>query len=220
MQITLPLMVKSSYQLDDFIISSSNKIAYDKIVAWQNSWGVDPYRSAILIHGPRSSGKTYLVKIWQNISCASYILPKPKIIENIEKLLPLYNNFILEDIDKTWSEKELLHCFNLLNEHKKFILLTASSSFFNFKLHDLISRLNSLLKIEIKSPDDQLLKLLLFKYFSNQSIILPPPILDFLITILPREFEQIMNCLIKINQETLVGKRKITIPMIKKILEI
>jgi hypothetical protein len=60
--------IPNKYHPDEFIVSSSNYQAYNIIQNWQHGFGVNPYKFTLLIKGSSSSGKTYLTKIWQNLS--------------------------------------------------------------------------------------------------------------------------------------------------------
>ena len=75
-----------SYNLDDFILSSSNEKAFNALDNWSTLWGHPPYANALLLYGPKSSGKTHLTKIWQSKSQAYSIEKnedfKPQIIDD------------------------------------------------------------------------------------------------------------------------------------------
>ena len=85
-------------------------------------------------------------------------------------------------------------------------------------LADLSSRINSVNKIEISMIDDELMKILIFKQFSNFSIVISEEVINYLVKILPREVPKILSIISEINQNSLISKRKITIPFIKQIL--
>ena len=162
-QIIFPFVTTDSYHQEEFIDSISNHEVYNKIKGWEKSWGTPPYEFSLLIYGAKSSGKTYLTKIWQNLSGA-FIIKHDNIVH--EDSLNDYQAFIIENIEN-WSEEAILHYFNLINEKQKYLLMTTSNLDLNFKLQDLLSRINSILRLEIKSPDDELIRILLFKLFSN-----------------------------------------------------
>ncbi|MGX6960289.1 MAG: hypothetical protein ACIPMY_03440 [Rickettsia endosymbiont of Pentastiridius leporinus] len=214
MQYIFPLSNQLKYHPDEFIVSTSNNLAYNTLQNWQNSFGVSPYKFTLLIKGSSSSGKTYLTKIWQNLANA-YVI---KDIFFNEETLEKYNAFIIEDIEN-WQETILFHLFNLINEKQKHLLLTSLDKPYNFTLPDLSSRIKSVLSITINSPDDELIKTLIFKHFSTSSVIISQPIIDFLLINLPREYSKIIEILEHINRYALASKRKITIPLIKKILK-
>ena len=66
--------------------------------------------------------------------------------------------------------------------------------------------------------DDELMRILIFKQFSNFSIVISEEVINYLVKILPREVPKILSIISEINQNSLISKRKITIPFIKQIL--
>jgi chromosomal replication initiation ATPase DnaA len=212
MQLTLNIQPEDPYKSDNFIMSDSNKTVYEKIVHWQNSWGVSPYKNTILIYGSKSCGKTFCSKIFQNLSGAYLIKDRPA-----EDVVGLYPAFIIEDIENI-EERVLLHNFNLINENQKYLLLTSQNKQFNFNILDLSSRIQSILQVELSSPNHELVKILLFKIFSNHSIKLDPKVLEFLANRLPRDFSKIICAAEAIAGYSLEHKRRVTVPMIKEVL--
>jgi chromosomal replication initiation ATPase DnaA len=213
-QITFKLTPANSYDPQEFIHSTSNNEVYNQIKYWEKNWGIRPYRCSLLIYGPKSSGKTYLTKIWQNLSGA-FLIDNNHVFH--EDLLNNYSSFIMENIEDR-QEEDLLHHFNSINEKQKYLLMTTSTLDLNFKLKDLSSRISSTLRLEIKQPDDELMKILLFKLFSNHSIQISNAILNFLLINLTREFNKIIEFVNRLNQFALVNKRKVTLKLVRDIL--
>lgn len=212
----LPLITSEAYNIDEFIISSSNRNIYNIIQSWPKSWGVEPYKFCILLYGPKSSGKTYIAKIWQHITNARIIQKDLSVSEN---LCPDNNAVILEDIETNISDSDILHYINFFNEQRRYLLLTTSRRLHNFQLTDLASRINSIFTVKIDIPDDNLMKMLIFKYFANYSIKLSDNVLSFLLAILPREFNKILMMLEHINNFALINHRNITVPLIKDLIQ-
>ncbi|WP_341764300.1 HdaA/DnaA family protein [Candidatus Tisiphia endosymbiont of Beris chalybata] len=214
-QYILPLFDNVLYPLDNFINSPSNQAAYEAINNWPNIWGIKPYELVLLIYGPSSSGKTYLTKIWQSLTDALVITKDLNILSN--ELISRYNAFIIEDIEGL-EEREILHSFNLLNESGKYLLMTTSSLTNSFALPDLSSRINASLQIKINPADDELITKLIFKYFSEHSIMVNEQVIKYLLTHLPRQCAEIIKTLAKITHFALVHKHAITISLIKNVL--
>lgn len=211
MQFTIPMQDPGSYHIADFIVSTSNREAYDFITGRLQKWGVMPYDKTLLLYGEHSAGKTHLAIIWQKLTNAE-ILSKNNTIN-----LSSNSAFIIEDIENQ-PEEQLLHYFNLAHEHKKYLLLTTANLQNNFKLPDLNSRINSILRLEIRPPDDELLEIFLFKYFSGNSLIVSRQVQSFLLKHCPRRFDLLINLLKKINQEALTYKKAVTINLVKGVL--
>ncbi|XVN43170.1 MAG: hypothetical protein RCG15_02505 [Candidatus Rickettsia vulgarisii] len=214
-QYILPLFDNDLYHPDNFITSITNEHAYEKIKNWTYNWGINPYEFAILIYGPSSSGKTYLSKIWKNLSNAFVITNDLDILS--EELIKQHDAFIMENIE-FFDEKKILHSFNLINEHKKYLLMTTKNFTNNFTIQDLASRINSVMKLEICQPDDELMRKLIFKHFSDHSIRVNEQIINYLLINLPREFDKILKLLKKITDFALVHKHAVTISLIKNAL--
>ena len=60
-------------------------------------------------------------------------------------------------------------------------------------LADLSSRINSVNKVEISMVDDELMRILIFKQFSNFSIVISEEVINYLVKILPREVPKILS---------------------------
>ena len=73
-------------------------------------------------------------------------------------------------------------------------------------LADLASRINSVNKIDILMIDDELMRILIFKQFSNLSILINDDVINYLIKILPREFSKILSIISKINARYILWK--------------
>lgn len=216
-QCILPLVTSNPYHPDDFILSASNKDAYNIINQWPINWGHPPYPSSVLLYGPKSSGKTYLTKIWQNLSDA-YLLSNNQLLHG--ELVNQYKAFIIEDVE-TWSEANVLYYFNLINEingSSKYLLITTSNLSDKFKLADIKSRINSIFRLEMGPPDDELIKTLIFKLFSINSVKISNQVLNFLLLNLPRQFNEVTRLVGRINWFSLTYKRKVTVPLIKEVI--
>ena len=215
-QIAFSLNSSDAYDLNEYIISSSNKEAYDTLQNWPKNWGIRPYEKTLILQGTKSSGKTFLSKKWAEKSGALFIKKTHELTENI---LEHYNAFIIEDFDSSWSEEKLLHHFNMIHENGKYLLITTTN-LPETKLPDLDSRIKSCNKINIGMPDDELIKMLIFKLFSNYSIIISNEVIAYLLKNLPREFPEIIKSVEELNNFALEHKRKITIPLVKEVLAI
>jgi chromosomal replication initiation ATPase DnaA len=206
---------KNNYEKSDFIVSEANKIAHQIIVNWPNDvWGVHPYERTLILRGPPSSGKSFLAYNWSLPAAAKFININEKLTgEELEA----YENFIIEDIDYIQDEKTILHNFNILNERRKYLLMTCVNMP-DIKLPDLCSRLKATNSIAISYPDDHLIKILIFKFFSDHFVRIPTPVINYLLQYLPRRFDLLNKILSRINNYSLENKQKITIPLIKKII--
>jgi len=215
-QIAFSFTGSDAYDSEEFIESSSNSLACYAVNNWQNHWGVDPYPRALIIQGPKASGKTFLAKRWAKNTSALFIKKMHEITENI---LDYHRAFIIEDFDSSWNEEKFLHIFNLFSETHKYLLVTCRA-LPEIKLPDLASRMKSINLINIQRPDDEMMQMLIFKLFSNYSVVISNEVVSFLIKVLPREFPAIAESVKIINEFALENKRKITVPIVKQALKL
>jgi chromosomal replication initiation ATPase DnaA len=208
LQSILNFEYKERYNSEDFIISPSNKEAFDVLDSWPKSWGFEPYPTILAIVGGRGCGKTHLAHLWKEKSDASFDIKSTGnlIIENIN----------LFDI----SEQSLFHIFNRYHTSRKFLLLTSSITInkIAFQLPDLASRMKSIREIRIFEPDDYMIKMILFRHFSTRAIKVEENVINYLTKILPRNFHAISEEINLLDQMSLIHKKDITIPFIKKTL--
>jgi len=215
-QIAFSFISTDAYDLGDFIESGSNSLAHKAINDWAEFWGVAPYPNILIIQGAKDSGKTFLAKKWAANSGALFI---KKMHEMTENILNHHEAFIIEDFDSSWDEETVLHIFNLMVENGKYLLITCQS-LPQIKLPDLSSRIKSANLIKIEQPDDEMMQMLIFKLFSNYSVVITNDVVSFLIKVLPRAFPEIIQSVKIINDFALANKRKITVPLVKVALEI
>ena len=90
---------------------------------------------------------------------------------------------------------------------------------YNFKFRDLHSRLREFIYLEIKSPDDEMCKMLIAKLFYDKQIIIKnKEIFDFIFKRLNRTYFDIYIFVEKLDRLSLEKKRQLTIPLIKEII--
>ena len=210
-QIAFPLTSSNAYDSSEYIESSSNSLAYQTLNNWPSSWGIRPYEKTLIIQGPKSSGKTFLAKQWAEKSGGLFIKKMHQLTENI---LAEHQAFIIDGFDFSWDEESVLHHFNIIHESGKYLLVTCTE-LPCIKLPDLASRIKSAYQINI-GMDDELMKMLIFKLFSNYSIIISNEVIHYLVQHLPREFPEVIKSVEKINVFALQHQRKITVPLVKQ----
>ena len=224
-QLSLNLKKKGIYEKDDFLVSSSNKVAYKLVNSWPE------WRSRkIIIFGDSGTGKTHLSKIWQkNTSAIILNLNQLKKIK-FESFFKKKNIFIIENIsdffdkinnkEKNNLEKQLLHFYNLIEEKKGYLLLTSliAPKLWKISLPDLKSRILSSIAVKIKKPNDQLLSSVLVKLFVDKQILIDKKIIKFIVYRSERSFANLENIVNKIDKQSLITKKKININFVKKLI--
>ena len=210
----LPLQLREAKNREDFVVGESNKNAVswiDKYPKWNND--------GLIIVGPKSSGKSHLVSVWQEKSNCDIFECSDLDEEN--KNLLYANNIVIENIDRVKNHKYLLHVFNLKKEKKFKMLFTSSLNPGDMKinLQDIKSRLISLPQAYILLPSDDVLKGLLYKLFKDKGILLNSNIINYIYVRIERTYLSVNDLVGDVDRFSLLKKKKITIPLIKEILK-
>jgi len=176
-QLTLDLPHRAALGAEDFLVSDCNIAAVKLVDSWPK-W----QESAGLLIGPASSGKTHLARVWQARSGARLLDAKildTKFIDEVREGTPL----VVEDADSSaYDERALFHLLNLAREKQLFMLLSArgAPSRWTISLPDLASRLKAVPIVEIRAPDDALLRMVMLKHFADRQLDVDPKVLEFL----------------------------------------
>ena len=192
----------------NYFVNQTNQKAYDLTI-------FNKLNQNIMLFGPKKSGKSHLASIWKN---------KNKAImynNNISKIIETKRNVVVDDLLGTSSEENLFHIINhcKLNNLKIYFTSSKNINTYNFKFKDLYSRLREFLYLEIKSPDDEMCKMLMIKLFSDKQIIIKnKEIFDFIFKRLTRTHFDIYIFVKKLDRLSLEKKRQLTIPLIKEII--
>ena len=224
-QLLFDLKKKKIYEKDDFLVSDSNKEVYKLINRWPN-WS----SRKIIIFGDSGTGKTHLSRIWQKKTSAIILnLNKFKKIR-FDNFFLKKNIFIIENIsnffdkikkkDKDNLEKNLLHFYNLIEEKKGYLILTALNSpkFWKINLPDLKSRILSSIIVKINKPNDELLSSVLVKLFLDKQILIDKKIIKFIVYRSERSFSGLQGIVEKIDKQSLITKKKINVNFVKKLI--
>ena len=213
-QYNLKFIKKNSYKIENYIISESNKLAYNFLINNNQN------NHQIFLYGPKKSGKTHLANIWANIN-ESVIINLEHFDINI--LTSINKNILIDNIFNNLPEEKLFHIINHSNNHNLKILLTSEilPRNHNFKINDLSSRIKSFYLIEISQPDDYLISNLIVKLFNDLQInIKNDDVITYLTTRIHRSFDNVFSIVNQIDEYSLSYKREITIPLIKEIIDI
>lgn len=215
-QLLLDLKSIPSMGRNEYFVSNVNKEA----VKWLDIWPNWP-TFGFIVCGPRGSGKSHLAAVLKTLSQGEIVDVKDISDTNISKLSEK-RCLIIEDIENYKSEKLLFHIYNMLMEKKHKLMITSkiAMSKINFKLPDLKSRLVSMPQVNIGFPDDKLLRNVLIKQFLDKGVIVELDVINYVLKRMDRSFEEIPKLVSKIDFESLKKSKRITIPFIKKIIQL
>ena len=210
-QQTLPLKFLPSFGRHDFIIGESNFEA----VKWVDNFSKSKVNGLVII-GPIASGKSHLISTLKN---------KYKIIEaediNEEKINILeLKDLIIENIEKIKNHNFFLHVINVVKEKNYKVLLTSRLPIekLDIKLEDLKSRLLAYSHSKILLPTDDVLRGIITKISRDKGLLLSDNVINYILSHVERSYSIINIFINELDQLSLIRKKKITIPFIKKLI--
>jgi chromosomal replication initiation ATPase DnaA len=198
---------------EDFIVSSANFQAFSYVDKWPK-WDAN----ILLIYGPKASGKTMLAHIWQKKSKAKPISPA----EIYSNSYSVAENYLLEDIEQVHDEAALLHFFNSMKEGGKgYLLMSAKDHPLNLgiRLADLRSRLNAIPSAGMTDPDDDMLRAIFVKQFTDRQLRVEMDVINYLISRIERSFEAVYQTVETLDKQALKERKNITVPFVRKVME-
>jgi chromosomal replication initiation ATPase DnaA len=205
-QLTLDLPHRAALGAEDFLVSDCNIAAVRLIDTWPR-W----QEPAQLLIGPPASGKTHLVRVWQERSGARLLdamTLDASFIDKVGEGTPL----VVEDLERNaYDERALFHLLNLAREKLLFVLLTARTAprRWDISLPDLSSRLSALPIVEIGEPDEALLRMVMLKHFADRQIDIDPKALEFLALHVDRSLQAAAVAVEVVDRLALAAGRKI-----------
>ena len=214
-QLVFKFPFKVKYYKQDFYVSSNNFSAYKLIESWPNWPG-----KWLNVFGTSGSGKTHLSKILEKkIKRIKLVDAKElnnKIIENLINI----DCLIIDNYQNNIDERLFYSILNQSKQLDSFVVVNSIPSLkeLNFKLIDLKSRLDSFIFIGITLPTDDLLQVVISKFFSEKQIYLNPKIYEYIIKNVDRSYEKMFKFLKDIDELSLSTGKSININLIKKVL--
>ena len=212
-QQSIPLEFRASYKRHDFIMGESNKYA----INW-----IDKFPSCkeegLIIIGPKSSGKSHLVRVLKLKS--NFVIRQAEDINRESFNIIRPQNLIIEDIEKIINHKFFLHVINVLKEKNYKIILTSRESLKNLEieLQDLKSRLFVLPQANILLPTDDVLLGIIFKLAKDKGLKVSEDVSKYIISHIERSYQSANSMIKQLDEISLQRKKNITIPLVKELL--
>ena len=215
-QLLLNFNFSKNYKKDDFFVSKSNFFAFNLLDTWPK-WE----KNIINVCGEKYSGKTHLSEIFLNKNKGK-ILDSKKFIFNEAHNLRIYQNIILEDFNNDIDEESIFSLINFVDHNNKYLVINSLKPIneMNFNLKDLKSRAKNSLVAKIEDPDDQLIKVLLAKNFSDRQIKIDNKLIEFAVKRITRSYGKIFEFIYKIDEISLKMKKSIDLKTVKKVLKV
>jgi chromosomal replication initiator protein len=237
-QLILNFPSQPEYSFSNFIVSDGSKIAFD--AAHQFCSDFSSFNT-LFFFGGKNLGKTHLLLSIGNHSAsmnkkALYVHGIDFVKKTDESSNGSFGEFIsiLSDIDlflldavehiegKRSSQEKLYLIINSLIEKEKKIAFAGNLNPSKLKnIEDyLISRFQSGMCTELKPIDDNTTAKIITKLARDVRLTLPEKVTEYLLTRMPRDFMSIKHAITKINQESYVQKKKVTVPLVKETLNL
>ncbi|OUV61274.1 MAG: hypothetical protein CBC88_00665 [Candidatus Pelagibacter sp. TMED128] len=214
-QLVFKFPFKKIYYEQDYYVSSNNFSAYRLIESWPNWPG-----KWVNIYGHKGCGKTHLSIILKKKIDKVQVIDSKSI--NNETILELkkFECLIIDDYEKNIDEQIF---YSLLNESKQldnYVVINSILPIRNieFELKDLKSRAQSFVNLGIELPTDDLLRVIISKYFSDKQIEITPKISEYIIKNIDRSYEKVFKLIKEIDDLSLSSGKSININLIKKVL--
>ena len=213
-QLAFDLPVEPRYGRDDFLVSSSNRAAWQMFESWPE-W---PDRVMLLL-GPTGAGKSHLADIWAQRAGVKRIEAAALTVANLEEIGG--NGVVLENADLALGvEAKMFHLLNFIRSSGSYMVITARQwpDAWGVLVPDLLSRLRMAPVIEIGEPDDELVRAVLLKLFFDHQIEVDLQVVDYLALRIERSLDAARAVVKALDQEALERGRRITRPMAADVL--
>ena len=191
-QIALPLDWPVADRDEDFLISDSNRAAFDHLKRW-SVWPV----MATLLTGPRKSGRSLLGRLFVRKTGGR-----------------LFDN--AEDHD----EESVFHAWNEAQQSRRPLLIVADSPppLWQVALPDLRSRLSATPHVAIGDPDDRLIGDLIVKLLGDRGVAVPPDVPAYIVPRIERSYLAVQQAVSALDLAALSHHRRMTVAMARRAL--
>lgn len=214
-QLPLDLAQQPSFDLSDFIVSGSNADAYRFV---GETW---PSHFCAIV-GPNSSGKSHLVQGWAQTVGGRSLAPDV----DVAMLMP-GQVYYIDDVnhmndagEPLYSDELLFHIFNWTKEIDAKVLVTADEepSRWGRELPDLNSRLALLPVVRLGPPDDELLRYVFLKLFSDRQLDVNIKVIDYILPRMVRSLKYVTELVKLVDTAALAQKKPVSIKLVKEVM--
>jgi chromosomal replication initiation ATPase DnaA len=203
-QLTLKFPPSQRFAAADFLEAPCNAAALTWL-ARTHDW---PNRR-LAIWGDAGHGKTHLLHLW--VERTGAVLWHGPSLQGVPEL-PNRGGIALDQADATEDEASLLHLLNAAYEADLPTLLAGRRppSRWETRLPDLASRLRAMTAVEVRAPDDELLRALLIRLISERQLIVAEAVHEWLLRRLPRTPAMLCEAVARLDDAALASGSAIT----------
>lgn len=214
-QIPMPLGHTTHYSLDSYVVTDCNRSTLDLLRGWPQ-WP----SFFLTLDGPRGSGKTHLARIWCEISGAAY--GGPEILSHRDILQKGAPGLCIDGLAEGQFDPEaLFHLINGVREAGAHLLITSRTPSVNWSvsLPDLQSRLRLASPVSLPAPDDELLRQVLVKLFSDRQLHVEKSAIDFVLVRMERSLSAAGDFVSRADRAALAESRPVNRRLAAQVLE-
>jgi len=213
-QLLLDLAGEPRFLPEDFIVGPSNERAYAMVEAWPE-WPSE----ALLLVGPRGSGKSHLGAVWAGRAHAWMVRRAELTSESLPRLMAP-PALLVEDTHEKGDEAALFHLLNAAKLRGSQLLLTCvdEPALWNLATPDLLSRLRHAPAVHIEEPDDELLRMVVVKLFVDRQLVVDAGVVDTILTHAERSFAGARRAVESLDRHSLATQRRITRALAREVL--
>ncbi len=214
-QLVFKFPFKKKYYEQDFYVSSNNFSAYRLVEGWPNWPG-----KWVNVYGAKGSGKTHLSKILEKKIDKLLVINENQITNKTLEYLNELECLIIDNFKNNINQNLLYSIFNQSKQLENYIVINSTLPInkIGISLQDLKSRINSFVYVGIELPTDDLLMVIISKYFSDKQIEPNPKITEYIIKNVERSYEKMFKLLKDVDDLSLSTGKSININLIKKAL--
>lgn len=206
-QLPLSMPHEPALGRSDFLVGEANSDATAFIDAWPD-WPA----SIVLLIGPPGSGKSHLARCFVEQSNGLVVAGADLADHDPTELIGRGAVAIEDADDPAMDETALFHLLNAARARGASVLITARSvpADWGLRLPDLLSRLRAAQPACLGPPDDELLRRVLVKLFTDRQIEVDAGVLDFLLRRMERSFAAAGRLVDALDRESLARGRRVT----------
>jgi chromosomal replication initiation ATPase DnaA len=213
-QLAFDLPTHPRLGLSDWIVSQSNRVAFETVMRWPD-WP----SPVVQVSGPRGAGKSHLARIFAE-RAAARIVAADDLAAADPLALAAAGPIVVEDVGPGTDERALFHLLNAARAAGVAVLVTTRPSRPAWvpEIADLASRLRAAQPVELAEPDDELLESLIEKLFADRQTRVDPSLPGYLARRMERSFAEAVRLVEALDRASLAAKRPITRAVAARVL--
>ena len=212
------------FDFNKFDFFHSNIVNRETIALIDNLFKFNYKDNRIYLWGPSAVGKTHILiaTIKKFLNLNKEVIDLSFIDDNDTFNLGSIDLFFLDDIERADGkiQNNLFNIFNMSENENAAIFITGNLPPNQMSLRpDLRTRISQCLVLNLKELEDEEKKDVLLKRSYFMGINMKLEIIDYLVKNYNRNMHELIKLIEKIDKESIIQKKRITIPFIKSFME-